>query len=235
MSTPSLPLILHTFSPREKQIVSELLEAQSVKEIACKLNLSVNTVKDYLKTVYQKAQVHSARELLVKLYGEREMRPPEPLPAAQLVALAEAVLDGGRQDEVLDRLVLGVQNATSARRVSFWLALRVGGDVLLTGYRSGESRLPGNGPFLRGVFQDGFGQLLANDVLAGERRRMESFGAHGEITACRVRMPGRHGLLLASDPGSGAFSPVEIGALRLLSRLAETALLRLGTSSAAAV
>ncbi len=235
MSTHSLPLTLDAFSPRERQIVSELLEAQSVKEIACKLNLSVNTVKDYLKTVYQKAQVHSARELLVKLYEERELRPAEPLPAAQLVAVAEALLDAGRPEEVLDRLVLGARNATSARRVSCWLALRAGGDILLTGYRSGETRLPGNGPFLRGVLQEGFGQLLTNDVLAGERRRMESFGALGEITACRVRMPGRHGLLLASDPSGGTFSPVEIGALRLLARLAETALLRLGSSSAAAV
>ncbi|MHB8735363.1 MAG: response regulator transcription factor [Terriglobales bacterium] len=235
MSTHSLPLTLDVFSPRERQIVSELLEAQSVKEIACKLNLSVNTVKDYLKTVYQKAQVHSARELLVKLYEERELRPAEPLPAAQLVAVAEALLDAGRPEEVLDRLVLGARNATSARRVSYWLVLRAGGDILLTGYRSGETRLPGNGPFLRGVLQEGFGQLLTNDVLAGERRRMESFGALGEITACRVRMPGRHGLLLASDPSGGTFSPVEIGALRLLARLAETALLRLGSSSAAAV
>src|SRR6185437_6337674 len=64
------------FSPRERQIVDAVLQAKSVKDIAADLDLSVNTVKDYLKVIYRKAMVHSARELMRKLMPGG--RPPPP-------------------------------------------------------------------------------------------------------------------------------------------------------------
>lgn len=53
--------------PQQQRVVRALLEAKSVKEIACELNLSTHTVKDYIQTIYGKFGVHSARELMLKL------------------------------------------------------------------------------------------------------------------------------------------------------------------------
>lgn len=57
---------LGAFSPREQQVVDLLLSGRQMKEIAAELGLSVNTVREYAKSIYQKAAVQSARELLAR-------------------------------------------------------------------------------------------------------------------------------------------------------------------------
>ena len=55
------------FTLRERQIIGELNAARQIREIAAALHLAPNTVKSYVKSIYAKAEVHSARELMLKL------------------------------------------------------------------------------------------------------------------------------------------------------------------------
>ena len=54
-------------SSREWEVVNQLLEGKSNKEIAAALHISVRTVEFHLKNVYDKLQVSSRTELILKL------------------------------------------------------------------------------------------------------------------------------------------------------------------------
>lgn len=54
-------------SSREWEVVNQLLEGKSNKEIAAALHISVRTVEFHLKNVYDKLQVGSRTELILKL------------------------------------------------------------------------------------------------------------------------------------------------------------------------
>jgi DNA-binding CsgD family transcriptional regulator len=53
-------------SVREKEVLAMLSRGYSNKEIASKLSLSVETIHDYLKHVYEKLHVHSRAEAVAK-------------------------------------------------------------------------------------------------------------------------------------------------------------------------
>ena len=55
------------FTPREKQVVDELLKGLSYKEIAQVLGISSTTVNDHLKNVYPKMGVRTKAELMRKI------------------------------------------------------------------------------------------------------------------------------------------------------------------------
>ena len=55
------------FTPREKQVVDELLKGLSYKEIAHALGISSTTVNDHLKNVYRKIGVRTKAELMRKI------------------------------------------------------------------------------------------------------------------------------------------------------------------------
>lgn len=55
------------FTPREKQVVDELLKGFSYKEIANVLGISSTTVNDHLKNVYRKTGVRTKAELMRKI------------------------------------------------------------------------------------------------------------------------------------------------------------------------
>lgn len=57
---------LETLSPRQEEILRLLAQGRSVKEIAEHTGLSVETVRSYLKLVYQKLHVRSRTEALLK-------------------------------------------------------------------------------------------------------------------------------------------------------------------------
>lgn len=67
-------------SPREKQIVRMIVDAKPIKEIAAALDLSGNTVCQYLAELYAKLGIHSRAELaLWGMYEEIErLRKREP-------------------------------------------------------------------------------------------------------------------------------------------------------------
>lgn len=56
-------------SPREKDVLDLLSKGYANKEIADKLSLSVETIRSYLKGVYEKMHVHSRTEAVAKYLG----------------------------------------------------------------------------------------------------------------------------------------------------------------------
>lgn len=56
-------------SPREQEIIDLLARGQLYKEIAAHLGLSVETVRTHLRNIYEKLQVRSRTEAVMKVYG----------------------------------------------------------------------------------------------------------------------------------------------------------------------
>lgn len=67
------PVPLPSLSPRERQILEHLATGMATKEVANELNLSYETVRDYLKQIYQKLHVRSRTEAVLRFLeaGER--------------------------------------------------------------------------------------------------------------------------------------------------------------------
>lgn len=61
---PQIPL--PTLSPRERQILELLATGIAPKEAAAELNISYETVRDYLKQIYQKLHVRSRTEAVLR-------------------------------------------------------------------------------------------------------------------------------------------------------------------------
>jgi DNA-binding NarL/FixJ family response regulator len=58
-----------SLSPRETEIVSLLAQGHLYKEIADELNISLETVRTHIRRVYEKLQVNTRTEAVVKYLG----------------------------------------------------------------------------------------------------------------------------------------------------------------------
>jgi DNA-binding CsgD family transcriptional regulator len=58
---------VYALSPRERQVVSLLVDGLDTRMIAARLFISAHTVQDHLKSVFAKVGIHSRRELLATL------------------------------------------------------------------------------------------------------------------------------------------------------------------------
>lgn len=61
------------FSLRENQVVNYVLKGFSNKQIALVLNLSENTVKEYLGNIFRKTGVNNRTALAVKILQNRKL------------------------------------------------------------------------------------------------------------------------------------------------------------------
>jgi DNA-binding NarL/FixJ family response regulator len=61
-------------SAREKEILQSLVNGNSYKMISAELSITVDTVKTHLKKIYNKLQVHSQTEAVVKALKNRIVR-----------------------------------------------------------------------------------------------------------------------------------------------------------------
>jgi DNA-binding CsgD family transcriptional regulator len=66
------PIIIESYSltPREREVLGAVARGGSTNEIAAELFLSPHTVRDHVKTVFEKVGVSSRGELVAKLFGE---------------------------------------------------------------------------------------------------------------------------------------------------------------------
>lgn len=71
-SSEIAPIIIEAYSltPRERDVVVALASGDSTSEIAGRLFLSQHTVRDHIKTVFDKVGVSSRAELVAKLFAE---------------------------------------------------------------------------------------------------------------------------------------------------------------------
>jgi DNA-binding NarL/FixJ family response regulator len=60
--------LMETFTTREQEILNALAKGYSYKEIADNLLISIETVRTYLRNIYEKLQVHSKVEALNKVF-----------------------------------------------------------------------------------------------------------------------------------------------------------------------
>ena len=60
---------LETLTPREREVLEQLAKGYVYKEIADHLKISLDTVRNHLRRVYEKLQVHSRTEAVAKYLG----------------------------------------------------------------------------------------------------------------------------------------------------------------------
>ena len=65
---PNPNSLLETFNKREQEILIMLSKGFQYKEIADKLNLSVETIRTYIRNMYLKLQVHSRTDAVNKVF-----------------------------------------------------------------------------------------------------------------------------------------------------------------------
>jgi DNA-binding NarL/FixJ family response regulator len=53
-------------SPREREVLDGLAEGQAYKQIAAQLNVSIHTVRNYIRRIYEKLHVRSSAEAVAK-------------------------------------------------------------------------------------------------------------------------------------------------------------------------
>ncbi len=70
-TSPGVPALEH-LSAREQDVVRALAGGSRVSEIGRALGISTNTVRNHLKSVFQKAGVHSQAELLSVVFGGKD-------------------------------------------------------------------------------------------------------------------------------------------------------------------
>lgn len=61
----------YVLTPREEDILKSLVAGNSYKMIANELEISINTVRQYIRRIYEKLQVHSMNEAVAKAIKER--------------------------------------------------------------------------------------------------------------------------------------------------------------------
>ncbi len=59
-----------TLTPREKEVLSKLVDGHSIKAIADSLSISIETVRFHFRNIYKKLHVHSQSEAVVKAIKE---------------------------------------------------------------------------------------------------------------------------------------------------------------------
>jgi DNA-binding CsgD family transcriptional regulator len=57
---------LARLTPGERDFLDQLSNGYAYKEIADRMNISIDTVRSYVRTVYEKLHVHSRTEAVVK-------------------------------------------------------------------------------------------------------------------------------------------------------------------------
>jgi len=63
--------IAEDLSEREKQVVDGIVAGLSYKLVADNMNISIDTVRKYIKSIYRKLHINSKGELIAKYHGKK--------------------------------------------------------------------------------------------------------------------------------------------------------------------
>jgi DNA-binding NarL/FixJ family response regulator len=58
-----------TLSPQERDVLSRLAQGHTYARIACDMSIAIHTVRNYVRRIYEKLQVHSRTEAVAKFKG----------------------------------------------------------------------------------------------------------------------------------------------------------------------
>lgn len=64
---------LNKLTSREQEVLQLLVNGNSYKMIASEMNITIETVRTYIKHIYEKLQVHSATEAIAKAFPGRKI------------------------------------------------------------------------------------------------------------------------------------------------------------------
>ena len=206
-------------SRRELEIVRHLAGAASVKEMSRRMQISPNTVKDYLKSIYRKTHVHSARELMVRIADA--VPPPECARSEEVVAVLDAMLDASGPQEALQIWPDMVVGATQARRATVWrLRLTPQGKLFTPGWSDDPAHIVPEIEFINSLWEHGWVHRAERELyLEEERLAWDHLELRTEMAGIRTYLEGEYYALLASDPQTGAFSSLDLALIRTLARL----------------
>lgn len=195
------------FSPREREIVELLVSGHSTLAIAGQLHLTLSTVKSYIKTIYCKAEVHSARQLIVKLMQQDGANDPR-CAAFTRIAAATTVVD------IHAATLAALRAWTRARRAFYW---ELKGDGLHPLARmSCAAKYPA-------IPASGITVLSAASV---ERDRFLQAAAYprtltGEVLIGVLKLGDRSWLIALGDALGGAFDPEAAKIMAVLLHVAQ--------------
>lgn len=66
--TPAINAELDRLTPREQEVLHNLAKGNSYKMVAAELDISIDTVRTYIKRIYEKLHVHSVAEAIHKAF-----------------------------------------------------------------------------------------------------------------------------------------------------------------------
>lgn len=225
------PMLL---SRREQQLVNALKQGRSAKEIAAELDLTVNTVRAYLRTIYSKLHVHSALELLAELNptGSSDSHDHK-----RLLEAIQLVLGAREPEAVRTSLAAALKSCTAATQVSFWVvqaaphALAI---ALPCGARQGP---PPDHEFLTALIEHGWAihpsRVLSQASTSPHRGERPGGAQRRAIGATLTTFGGTRQLVLATDPAGRSFNGADVKAVLTLAAVAGRLLGRSSPASAA--
>jgi DNA-binding NarL/FixJ family response regulator len=71
-ATQRVDWVLESLSPKENDVLKLLSEGCSYTEISCRMEISLNTVRTYIRRTYEKLQVQSRTEAVIKYLSARD-------------------------------------------------------------------------------------------------------------------------------------------------------------------
>lgn len=125
--------LLNKLSNREQEVIKLLLEGKSNKQIASVLSISERTVEFHLKNIYEKFQVSSRIELVLKLGKAAGGAESEKLGASTVATASELVENGDRHSLMTNWATVLKQTVSSINK-----------ELKMTSSVSSEARLGGN-------------------------------------------------------------------------------------------
>ncbi len=209
------------FTPRECQVIAEVCKAKRIEDIAEDIGLSKHTVKEYLKEIYYKAQVHSARELMLKYYDPPHMRilAQRREFSRDLLASLETLNQSGSLHALVKSLCAGSVKTSIANWSELYRVIQES-PLTIAAWGESDKLLQPPSSLLKTVLASGFGLAQGGEWKA-ESKFWSYLGGKGAMMAVRLKL-GQHLCILAvSKPKEGNFDHLGLATLGLLARTAE--------------